>query len=157
MQFAINSLDQNNCLQLLPLIQTLKQDITTDEWQDYVHSFTGRDSRECGIITVKNTAGYYLGILCYKVVEDVSHQMVMDVTNYVTADFLGRNNISRTLLDWLEGQAISRMCQAIHLTIDIQHTIIPESGYTKSISNQLADKGYVCDAIRLCKQLKIKN
>ena len=154
MQFAINSLDQNNCLQLLPLIQTLKQGITTDEWQSYVDSFTGRNSRECGIITVKNTAGYYLGVLCYKVVEDVSHQVVMDVTNYVTADFLGRNDISETLLDWLEEQAVSRKCQAIHLTMDIQHTIIPESGYTKSIPNQLSDKGYICDAIRLCKQLK---
>ena len=155
-QFAIKPLNQSNTVQVLPLIQTLKSDITTDQWMDYVNSFIGRDSRECGIITVKNTAGYYMGILCYKVVEDVTHQIVMDVTNYVTADMLGRNDISETLLEWLEEQASERGCQAIHLTIDIRNEIIPESGYTKSIPNQLINKGYVCDAVRLCKKITEK-
>ena len=153
MQFAIKPLNQSNTVQVLPLIQTLKSDITTDQWMDYVHSFTGRDSRECGIITVKNTAGYYMGVLCYKIVEDVTHQLVMDVTNYVIADMLGRNDISETLLEWLESKAVERECQAIHLTIDIRNTIIPENGYTKSIPNQLINKGYVCDAVRLCKKI----
>ncbi|KLN59384.1 hypothetical protein WH96_17965 [Kiloniella spongiae] len=152
-QFAIKPLNQSNTVQVLPLIQTLKSDITTDQWMDYVDSFIGRDSRECGIITVKNSSGYYMGVLCYKIVEDVTHQIVMDVSNYVTADILGRNDISEKLLEWLEDQASERGCQAIHLTIDIRNTIIPENGYTKSIPNQLISKGYVCDAVRLCKKL----
>ncbi len=153
MQFAIKPLDQEKTVQLLPLIQILKSDITIEQWQGYVDSFTGRNHRECGIITVKNTAGYYLGVLCFKIVEDVSHQLVMDVSNYVTADILGRNDISGTLLNWLEDQAKKRECHAIHLTIEKQNSIFPENGYTKSIPKQLNNKGYVCDAVRLCKKL----
>ena len=153
MQFAIKQLDPKNTVQLLPLIQTLKSDITIEQWLDYVASFTGRNNRECGIITVKNAAGYYMGVLCYKIIEDVTHQIVMDVFNYVTADILGRNDISDTLLNWLEDQAQKRGCSAIHLTMDIEHTIIPEKGYTKSIPNQLIEKGYVYDAVRLCKKI----
>ena len=154
MQFAIEPLDQEKTLLLLPFIQTLKNDLTIAQWLGYVDSFTGRNHRECGIITVKNTAGYYMGVFCYKIVEDVTHQIVMDISNYVTADISGRNDISGSLLNWLDEQARNRGCHAIHLIVEIQNTIFPESGYTKSIPNQLAEKGYVCDAIRLCKRLR---
>ncbi|MCZ4280107.1 hypothetical protein O4H49_04930 [Kiloniella laminariae] len=153
MQFAITPLDQSKSQQVLPLIQMVKSDITAEQWQQYVNSFTGRNTRECGIITVRNATNYYMGVLCYKIIEDVMHQRVMDVTNYVAADILGRNDISGTLLNWLEEQARSRDCQAIHITIDVKHSPIPQSSYSKSIPSQMSDRGYLCDATRLCKKL----
>jgi len=93
------------------LIQALYPDLALDDWRTFAGLLTRRPSpRQCGMVGVRNEAGYLCGLFTYHVEPSLrcGHALVVDVL--AALDVMDVKAVMRMILDTILSTASRQQC-----------------------------------------------
>lgn len=159
LELSIGPLPRDLAAQALPLVRSLRPDLTLEEWQSYLDlvdmgSVRGEEPALSGVMAVRDDAGYLHGLFTYTVAEDIIHGRALQAENVVAVDLLGRDNAARLMVEEMERLAMLHHCAAVHVTVADDRALPPRS--VSSLMGRLLATGHVVDGIRLCRRLSGK-
>lgn len=160
LQLSIGPLPRGLAAQALPLVRSLRPDLTLEEWQSYLDlvDVGGPDDEDdpalSGVTIVQDASGYLHGLFTYAVAEDIIHGRALQVENVVAVDMLGRDDASRLMVTEMERLAALHNCGAVHVTIADERATPPRS--VSTLMGRLLATGHAVDGIRLCRTLKAR-
>lgn len=142
-------LDREYAVRAFPLVQSIRADLSLEEWLEYVDKTTLGNMVERGIVAAVNARGYVEGLFCFEVEDDLIHGKVLNVDNFVSVDLYGRNGATDLLLAEMDRVATQAGCKALHITMNEGKAMLPRA--CTSTFGRLREAGMKIDAVRLCK------
>jgi len=154
LQLSIGPLPRGLAAQALPLVRSLRPDLTLEEWQSYLDlvdtgSKDGEEPALSGVMAVRDHGGYLHGLFTYTVAEDIIHGRALQAENVLAVDLLGRDDAARLMVEEMERLAVLHRCGAVHVTVADDRATPPRS--VSSLMGRLLATGHVVDGIRLCR------
>ena len=160
-QLSIGPLVRAEAAQALPLIRSLRPDMSLEEWQSYLDLVTDGggeampigDPPLAGVVAVRDDDGYLHGLFTYSVAEDIIHGRALQVDNMVAADMLGRDLPARMMIEEMERLAEQHSCGAVHVIVNDDRAMPPRPA--SSMLARLRETGHVVDGVRMCREVHV--
>lgn len=156
LQLSIAPLPRVQAAQALPLVRSLRPDLTLEEWQSYLDLLDDSPAEEgepalSGVMAVRDQSGYLHGLFTFSVAEDIVHGRALSVDNLIAVDMLGRDDSARLMIAEMERLAHSHRCGAVHVMLAEDHPQGPRP--VSSMMARLRSAGHHVDGVRLCRLL----
>lgn len=154
LQLSIAPLPRVQAAQALPLVRSLRPDLTLEEWQSYL-DLLGQNPVEdgepalSGVMAVRDQSGYLHGLFTFSVAEDIVHGRALTVDNMIAVDMLGRDDSARLMIAEMDKLARTHRCGAVHVTLAEDHAQGPRP--VSAMMARLRSAGHHVDGVRLCR------
>lgn len=156
---SIEPLRRDLIAQALPLVRSLKPDMSLEEWESYVDVLAesvdaAADGAEpsAGVIVAMDPEGYLHGLFTYAALEDMIHGRVLAVDNVIAVDLLGRDRATRLMIGEMNRLAEALACQAVHVNLNEDRSAFPRG--CSSVFSRFREAGHTIDGVRLCLEIE---
>lgn len=123
LDLSFEPLSGREIAQAYPLIRELAPEMTLKRWQDYAETIADAQSTggpQRGFLAARSSAGYLLGLCCYRVDLDLRDGMTLTVDDVVVPGILGQRQITEALFQAVEGLAQRYGCSSIHISCPVK-------------------------------------
>ena len=160
MQLQLTPVTEQNRDLLFPLVRSANAAAKIDVWRRFVTQQLERTD-DSGLLAARDANGVYVGLACYRTFADVRHEKVLEISHFASAGLTRAGDVTLSILDRLEKEALKLGCKAVHICLDTPPAerttpFFPsgDAAILQTVTRNLKDVGYEQDAVRLCKHLE---
>lgn len=101
-----------------PLVNAAYPTVDLARWRRFVEPLVEASaSSSAGASGMRNEAGYFCGLMAYRVDRDLQYGLLLVVTLFVALDLVDETAAVRALLDAIEAKARELDCVAVHIRL----------------------------------------
>ena len=151
--FLVRPLTPERIPEAFPLVASLDQDITAQQWSDYARAFVGPRGRgdDCGIMTLQDPQGHIVGLSVYHTRPDLHRGRLLVIENFAIVSLIKGQQAALTLLAAMEDLARDLGCHCLAVSL-LDRRIRRSPNHARSQAGRFfAGAGFRLDLARLGK------
>ena len=131
--FVVRPLTPERIPEAFPLVASLDQDITAQQWSDYASAFVGPPDLGdgCGIMTLQDPQKHIVGVSVYYMRPDLHRGRLLVIENFAIVSLIRVQQAALTLLAAMEDLACQLGCPCLAVSI-LDHRISISPNHPRS-------------------------
>jgi len=117
--FDVQPLTAERIPEAFPLVASLDQDITAQQWSDYASAFVAPSGQGegCGIMTLQDPQRHIVGLSVYSIRPDLHRGRLLVIENFAVVSLIKVQQAASTLLAAMEDLARERGCACLSVSL----------------------------------------
>lgn len=117
--FDVRPLTPQRIPEAFPLVASLDQNITAQQWSDYASAFVGTPDRSavCGILTLQDPQKNIVGLSVYHIRPDLHRGRLLVIENFAIVSLIKVQQAALTLLAAMEDLARDLGCSCLAVSL----------------------------------------
>ena len=117
MRIQLTPVTEQNRDLLFPFVRSANAAAKIDVWRQFVAQQLD-STDDTGLLAARDANGVYVGLACYRTFADVRHEKVLDIAYFASAGLTRTEDVTLSILNRLEKEALKLGCRAVHICLD---------------------------------------